>query len=140
MASGVFDSTLLRHIWGTEEMCAIFSDENRVQKWFDYEAALALAQAEFGMIPQAAADEIAAKAKVENVDLTAIGAEIRRTKHPLVPALRALQLQCSGGHGEYLHFGPTTQDVLDSGFMLQLKQAHGGGNGGGEVHDASDYQ
>jgi len=124
MASGVFDSALLRHIWGTEELAAIFSDENRVQKWLDYEAALALAQAELGIIPQPAAREIAAQAKVENLDLEAIGAEIRRTKHPLVPALRALQERCRDGHGEYLHFGPTTQDVLDSGFMLQLKQAH----------------
>jgi len=124
MPTGVFDSYLLGHVWGTDELRAIFSDENRVQKWFDYEAALALAQAELGIIPQAAADEIAAKAKVENVNLAAVGADIRRVKHPLVPALRALQAACRDGHGEYLHFGPTTQDVLDSGMVLQLKEAH----------------
>jgi adenylosuccinate lyase len=124
MPSGVFDSILLKHIWGTDELRAIFNDENRVQKWFDYEAALALAQAELGIIPQAAAQEIAGKAKVGNVDLEAIAAEVRRTKHPLVPALRALQAVCAGDHGEYLHFGPTTQDVLDTGMMLQIKDAH----------------
>jgi adenylosuccinate lyase len=124
MPSGVFDSILLKHLWGTDELRAIFNDENRVQKWYDYEAALALAQAELGIIPQAAAAEIARKAKVGNVDLEAIAAEIRRTKHPLVPALRALQAICDGDHGEYLHFGPTTQDVLDTGVMLQLKDAH----------------
>ena len=42
MPSGVFDSILLKHLWGTDELRAIFNDENRVQKWFDYEAALAL--------------------------------------------------------------------------------------------------
>jgi adenylosuccinate lyase len=124
MPSGVFDSTLLQHMWGTDELRAIFNDENRVQKWFDYEAALALSQAELGIIPAAAAVEIAAKAKVANVDLTAIALEIRRTKHPLVPALRALQATCNNGYGEYLHFGPTTQDVLDTGVMLQVKDAH----------------
>src|SRR5690242_19972139 len=124
MPSGVFDSALLRHVWATDELRAIFSDENRVQKWFDLEAALALAQAELGIIPQQAAAEIASKAKVANVDLEAIGAEIRRVQHPLVPALRALQAACADGHGEYLHFGPTTQDVLDTGFMLQLREAH----------------
>jgi adenylosuccinate lyase len=124
MPSGVFDSTLLKHMWGTDELRAVFNDENRVQKWYDYEAALALAQAELGIIPQAAAAEIAGKASVGNVDLEAIAAEIRRTKHPLVPALRALQAICAGEHGEYLHFGPTTQDVLDTGMMLQIKQAH----------------
>ena len=124
MPTSVFDSHLLGHVWGTDELRAIFSDETRVQKWFDYEAALALAQAELGIIPQAAAAEIAAKAKVGNVDLVAIGAEIRRIKHPLVPALRALQAVCAGGHGEFLHFGPTTQDVLDTGMVLQLRDAH----------------
>jgi len=124
MATGVFDSPLLAHVWGTDELRAIFSDETRVQRWFDYEAALALAQAELGIIPQAAAAEIAAKANVGNVDLVAIGAEIRRIKHPLVPALRALQAVCASGHGEYLHFGPTTQDVIDTGMVLQVKAAH----------------
>jgi adenylosuccinate lyase len=124
MPSGVFDSILLKHLWGTDELRAIFNDENRVQKWFDYEAALALSQAELGIIPHAAAVEIAGKAKVGNVDLEAIAAEVRRAKHPLVPALRALQAICAGDHGEYLHFGPTTQDVLDTGVMLQIKDAH----------------
>src|SRR5438105_3964206 len=107
MPSGVFDSTLLKHLWGTDELRAIFNDENRVQKWYDYEAALALSQGELGIIPAAVAKEIAAKAKVANVDLDAVAAEVRRTKHPLVPALRALQAICAGDCGEYLHFGPT---------------------------------
>jgi adenylosuccinate lyase len=124
MPSGVFDSILLKHLWGTEALRAVFNDGNRVQKWFDFEAALALAQAELGIIPQAAADEIARKAKVANVDLEAIAVGIRKTHHPLVPALRALQAVCADGHGEYLHFGPTTQDVLDTGTVLQLKEAH----------------
>ena len=124
MQSGVFDSVLLRHMWATDELRAIFNDDNRVQKWFDYEAALALAQAELGIIPAEAAKEIAGKANIANVDLEAIASEIRRTKHPLVPALRALQGACQPPHGEYLHFGPTTQDVLDTGVMLQIRQAH----------------
>src|SRR5262245_43442838 len=121
MPSGVFDSPLLQHTWGTEALRAAFNDETRVQKWFDYEAALALSQAELGIIPADAAAEIAAKAKVANIDLKAVAAESRRTKHPLVPALRALQAACKDGFGEYLHFGPTTQDVLDTGVVLQIK-------------------
>jgi len=53
MPSGVFDSTLLKHMWGTDELRAVFNDENRVQKWYDYEAALALAQAELDKHPEA---------------------------------------------------------------------------------------
>jgi len=124
MASGVFDDALIKHLWSTDELRAIFSDSNRVQKWYDFEAALALEQAELGIIPKAAAQDIAAKAKIENVDIEAIAAEIRRIKHPLVPALKAVEKLCRDGHGEYIHFGPTTQDVLDTGTMLQIRDAH----------------
>jgi adenylosuccinate lyase len=124
MASGVFDDALLKHLWSSDEVRAIFSDRNRVQKWYDFEAALALDQAALGIIPREAAEEIAAKAKVENVDIEAIAAEIRRIKHPLVPALKAVQQLCKSGLGEYIHFGPTTQDVLDTGVVLQIRDAH----------------
>ena len=124
MASGVFDDALLKHLWSSDEIRAIFSDRNRVQKWYDFEAALALDQAALGIIPREAADEIAAKAKAENVDIEMIAAEIRRIKHPLVPALKALQQLCKSGLGEYIHFGPTTQDVLDTGAVLQIRDAH----------------
>jgi adenylosuccinate lyase len=124
MASSVFDQILLRHLWGTDELRAIFCDETRVQKWFDFEAALALEQGALGIIPQRAADEIARKAKVANISLDEVAAEVRRVKHPLVPSLRALQRCCEGDLGEYVHFGPTTQDVLDTGMILQTKDAH----------------
>ena len=124
MASGVFDDALIRHLWSSDELRQIFSDSNRVQKWYDFEAALALEQAALGIIPREAGAEIAAHAKVENVDIEAIAAEVRRVKHPLVPALKALQQLCEPQLGEYIHFGPTTQDVLDTGAMLQVKDAH----------------
>lgn len=124
MASGVFDDALIKHLWSTDELRAIFSDRNRIQKWYDYEAALALEQAVLGIIPQTAAHEIAAKARVENIDIESIAEEIRRIKHPLVPALKALQALCRSEYGEYIHFGPTTQDVLDTATVLQIKEAH----------------
>src|SRR5688572_18821712 len=124
MASGVFDDALIKHLWSTDELRAIFSDRNRIQKWYNYEAALALEQAVLGIIPQTAAHEIAAKARVENVDIESIAEEIRRIKHPLVPALKALQALCRSEYGEYIHFGPTTQDVLDTATVLQIKEAH----------------
>ena len=124
MASGVFDDALLKHLWSTDELRAIFSDRNRVQKWYDFEAALALEQAALGIIPREAAQDISANAKVEKVDIEAIAAEIRRIKHPLVPALKAVEKLCGEGHGEYIHFGPTTQDVLDTAVVLQMKDAH----------------
>lgn len=124
MATGVFDDALIRHLWSTEELRAIFSDRNRIQKWYDYEAALALEQAALGIIPDGAAREIATHARVESVDIEAIAEGIRRIKHPLVPALKALQALCKPEYGEYVHFGPTTQDVLDTATMLQIRESH----------------
>ena len=124
MASGVFDDALIQHLWSTEELRGIFNDRNRVQKWLDFEAALALEQAALGIIPEAAAREIADNAKISKIDVDAVAAEIRRIKHPLVPAVKAVQLLCKPENGEYIHFGPTTQDVLDTATMLQIRDAH----------------
>lgn len=124
MPVSVFDMQSLQHLWGTDELRAIFSEENRVQKWLDFEAALAGAQAELGIIPAAAAQEIAEKARVENLDIARMSAEIRRIKHSLVPALKQLQAACSKENGEWVHYGATTQDVVDTGVALQLKEFH----------------
>lgn len=124
MAVSVFDMQSLQHLWSTDELRAIFSEENRIQKWLDFEAALAAAQAELGIIPASAAEQIAAQARVEHIDIAAMSAEIRRIKHSLVPALKQLQARCSKDHGEWLHYGATTQDVVDTGVALQLKEAH----------------
>ena len=124
MPVSVFDMQSLQHLWGTDELRTIFGEENRIQKWLDFEAALACAQAELGLIPAAAAKEIASKAKVEHIDIAAMSAEIRRIKHSLVPALKQLQAACSKENGEWVHYGATTQDVVDTGVALQLKEFH----------------
>ncbi len=124
MPVSVFDMQSLQHLWSTDELRAVFSEENRVQKWLDFEAALAAAQAEMDLIPAAAAKEIAEKAKVEHIDIAKMSAEIRRIKHSLVPALKQLQAACSRENGEWVHYGATTQDVVDTGVALQLKEFH----------------
>lgn len=124
MPVSVFDMQSLQHLWSTDELRAIFGEEARVQKWLDFEAALAAAQAEMGIIPAEAAAEIAAKASVSNIDIPTMSAEIRRIKHSLVPALKQLQAACGEGRGEWVHYGATTQDVVDTGVALQLKDFH----------------
>jgi len=123
MSSHVIDMIMLRNVFGTPEMRAVWSDENRLQKQLDVEAALALAEAELGLIPEEAAKVIAEKARAELIDLGAIAEEVQKAKHSLMPTIRALQALC-GPAGEYVHFGATTQDIVDTGMMLQLKEAH----------------
>ncbi len=125
MSSHIIDSAVYGAAFTSAEMAEIFSDRSRVQRWFDVEAALAQAQAELGLIPGAAAAEIGRNARVELVDLPAIGAGVSQVAHSLVPAIRALEHLCEGGAGEYVHYGATTQDVIDTGFVLQAKDAWG---------------
>ena len=123
MAAYVIDSELFRDQFGTQTMRDIFSDQTTVQRWLDVEAALAKVQAEMGIIPQDAALEIQRKAKVENIDLAKLKAEMDRTAHPIVPLLRAMKAVCDGEAGEYIHWGATTQDIMDTGTVLQIRDA-----------------
>ncbi|WP_298015527.1 adenylosuccinate lyase [uncultured Castellaniella sp.] len=121
MSTYVMDSELFRDQFGTAAMRGIFSDEATVQRWLDVEAALAKVQGEMGVIPEAAAQEIRRKSKVENIDLPALKAEMDRTAHPIVPLLRAMKKVCEGDAGEYIHWGATTQDIMDTGTILQVR-------------------
>lgn len=119
----VFDMRLLGDSWSSPKMRAIFCEQNRIQKWLDVEAALAKAQAKLDIIPQNAADEIAKKAHYEFMDMDFIFAEFKKTKHPLVPTVRGLEKACDNNLGEFVHFGVTTQDIIDTGLVLQFKEA-----------------
>lgn len=123
MAAYVIDSALFRDQFSTAQMREIFSDEQTVQRWLDVEAALAKVQARLGIIPQHAADEICAKARAELIDLPDLKREMDRTSHPIVPLLRAMKKVCSGDAAEYIHWGATTQDIIDTGTMLQVRDA-----------------
>jgi adenylosuccinate lyase len=124
MPSHVIDMIMLQNNFGTAEMRQVWSDENRLQKHLDVEAALALAEAELGLVPAEAAKVIASQAKVELMNIGEIAQEVLKVKHSLMPTLKALQKLCGPEHGEWVHYGATTQDIVDTGMMLQLKEAH----------------
>src|SRR4030095_13927977 len=103
---------------------ALFTEAARFQSWLDVEAALALAQAELGIIPEAAAREIVAKAHLKFLDLTSVREALARTGHPLVPLVWELDRACAGDAGGYVHWGATTQNVTQTGQLLQVRRAH----------------
>ena len=123
MPSHASESLLYGASFSTPEFLGIFNDNMRVQAWYDVEVALAKAQSKLGIIPKEAYEEIARKAYVENVDVQKIGKGISETAHPIVPAIRALEEICEGGAGEFIHYGATTQDIMDTGLILQIKKA-----------------
>jgi len=125
MPSSLIDSGLYRDMFGTEAMRRVFSDEGRLQAWLDTEAALARAQAALGMIPAAAAAEITAKAKAGDLDQAAIKAEFDRVGFPILPMVHALQKVVSAETRRYVHWGSTTQDIIDTGLILQVREGLG---------------
>jgi adenylosuccinate lyase len=123
MPTHITDSTFLKDLYGTAEMRAVFDDMSLLQRWLDVEVALALAEAELGVIPAEAAAEIARKGKAELMDTARIKQGVDQTVHPIVPLIRVFAAVCEGGAGEYIHWGATTQDIMDTANVLQFKQA-----------------
>ncbi|MBG6242695.1 MAG: adenylosuccinate lyase [Candidatus Symbiopectobacterium sp. Dall1.0] len=122
MASHLIDFLLIGNNFGTPEMRAVWSEHNRLTKQVDVEVALALAEGELGVIPADAAHTIAAKADASALNVEEIAQDAVRMKHSLMPTITAIQKQC-GDAGEYIHYGVTTQDIVDTATVLQLQQA-----------------
>ena len=104
--------------YGTPEMKRIWTEEVRLQKYLEVEAALARAEADVGLIPKEAATKIAANLNKVQVDrVKEIEDEIG---HDLMAVVLALAEQC-GDDGEWIHFGATSNDILDTALALQLR-------------------
>ena len=103
---------------------ALFTRPSLWQSWLDVEAALAETQAELGIIPAEAAAEIARKAHMGVLDPAALAADIERTRAPIVSLTRALASACADGAGSYVHWGATTQNVMQTGRILLMRRAH----------------
>jgi adenylosuccinate lyase len=119
--SHIIDSRFFGHRYSTSGSRRIFCDVCRLQRWLDVEVALARSQAQLGMIPEQAAEEIARAARLEHIDLDEVQHGIEHTAHALVPLLGAVKAACAGDAGEYLHFGATTQDIVDTGLVLDMR-------------------
>ena len=92
-------------------MKALFTQEARIQSWLDVEAALALAQARYGIIPQAAAQNIAENCQLSRIDLQEMDRLLREIGHGFVPMIKVLVKACSPESGKYVHYGVTTQNI-----------------------------
>ena len=110
----------------TEELARVFSDHSVLSAMLAFEAALASAQARLGMIPQSAADAIVRAAVVEDFDAAVIAREARQSASlaiPLVEALTARVRASDDAASRFVHWGSTSQDVIDSALMLLLQRA-----------------
>ncbi|WP_434446833.1 3-carboxy-cis,cis-muconate cycloisomerase [Lentzea sp. E54] len=121
-ASTVFDSFLFRDMFGTPEMRAVFTDQSFVDAIVRTEVALARAQARVGVIPRHAAESIAASCETAQLDRERLRRDTGNVGYPVLPIVTQLAEQ-SGDAGGYLHWGATTQDIMDTALVLQCSDA-----------------
>ena len=121
MGARLTDSSLYAHLWGTDELRALFDERARIASWLEILTALAEAQAGLGIIPGTAADAIAREAKVEALDLAFVAAETRRTGHSTLGLIRGLQRALPEDAAEWVYYGATVQDLTDTWTALATK-------------------
>ncbi|MCD4816444.1 MAG: adenylosuccinate lyase [Methanosarcinales archaeon] len=106
--------------YGTAEMKQVWSEESKLIKLLLVEAALARAEADVGMIPGDAADTIAAA--VDSVKLERVNEIEDEIHHDMMAVVMAMSEQC-GTAGKWVHFGATSNDMLDTQLALQIKES-----------------
>lgn len=122
MASSVLDSVLYRDSFGTPAMRAIFEDRELIRRYVEVEVALAKAEARCGVIPAEAAEEIARTANADTLDFELLRQETEIVGYPILPLVHQLNRQC-GASGRFVHWGATTQDIMDTAVVLQVRDA-----------------
>jgi 3-carboxy-cis,cis-muconate cycloisomerase len=123
MPSTILDSAVFRDIFTTPAMRHVWSDENRVQKYLDFEAALARAQARLGIIPKNAAAEIVRHCEAKQIDMAKLKEATEKIGYPVLPVVQQLVALCKDGLGEWSHWGATTQDITDTATIMQIREA-----------------
>jgi len=117
------DGAVLGALYGTDEMRAAMGERALLRRMLETEAALARAEARLGIVPAEAAAAITAAVDVDRLDLTALAASARNTGYPVVGLVRQLEALAGPEAARWVHWGATTQDILDTALVLQLRDA-----------------
>jgi len=121
-ATTVLDSALFRDAFGTPAMREVFSDHALVGRYIEVEIALAKAEAKCGVIPPEAAVAIAKHPGISALDFNLLRQETDNVGYPILPLVHQMSKQC-GEAGRYVHWGATTQDIMDTAVVLQMRDA-----------------
>ncbi len=115
---------LLDPVFGSEAVDAIFTDNVRLQRMLDFEAALARAEAQLDIIPKSAAAPIASQCRADLFDPKSLAQAAVKSGNLAIPMVRQLT-ELVGKHDKeamrYVHWGATSQDAIDTGLVLQLR-------------------
>src|SRR5690349_4009279 len=122
MSVSPFDSAIYRQLLSDEELAALFRDEAEIRGLLDVEAALARAQGKLGVIPQQAASRIDVAARALAVTPASLAAGTAASGVPITALLIELR-RASGDAAPFVHYGATSQDIVDTALVLRLKVA-----------------
>jgi 3-carboxy-cis,cis-muconate cycloisomerase len=115
------DSPILGTLYGSDAMRAVFDERAYFQRMLDVEAALARVQARLGIIPADAADAITRAARVDHLVTEELAASARNVGYPVVGLVAGLS-RAAGEAGGWTHWGATTQDIMDTATVLQVRE------------------
>jgi 3-carboxy-cis,cis-muconate cycloisomerase len=121
--------TLLDPLFGSEAVDAIFADPVRLQRMLDFEAALARAEAQLDIIPKSAATPIVSQCRADLFDTGLLAQAAVKSGNLAIPMVKQLTDLVGKRDKEamrYVHWGATSQDVIDTGLVLQLREAFNG--------------
>lgn len=121
MPTNPADNPILGTLYGSDAMRSVFDESAYFQRMLDVEAALARAQARLGIIPSDAAEAITRAAKFENLSVEDLAANARNVGYPVVGLVAGLS-RAAGSAGGWTHWGATTQDIMDTAVVLQMRQ------------------
>lgn len=118
----VFDSALYSPLFTQAEMKVVWSDENLIQSWLTFETSIAKVQATLGLIPQHAVIAIEQVCSLQNIDWARLSRDTQVVGMAIKPLIDQLSEQGGETVKKYLHWGGTTQDLLDTSLAMRLKQ------------------
>src|SRR5262245_31167566 len=117
------DSRIFGSLFGDSEINELLTDEAYVRTLVEVETALARAEARIGVIPQAAADQISNAANPNKIDLESLAKGTARSGFPIIALIQEIRKTVGGEAASYVHWGATTQDIMDTACVLQLRAA-----------------
>ncbi len=122
MTVSAFDSKIYGGLLSDPEMTPLFSDDAVINSMIEVEVALAKAQGTLGIIPEAAARKIVKACSSFQPDLDDIAKSTETSGVPTIPLVSQMR-RAAGDAGDYVHWGATSQDIIDTGLVLRLRKA-----------------
>lgn len=123
MESPALDSYLFSPLFSDVEIAEQFSDVQLVRTMLKVESALAIVEGRLGVIPNEAVDQIVEVAASMDVDFDQLRSGVKKSGVPVIDLVHQLRTQIKGDAADYVHWGATSQDIIDTAKVLQIRTA-----------------